>query len=158
MPLGSVAFRFVTLPSQKWSVMMNFIAIAIVFQFMWVAISLLLSQIGGWSRLANRYADTGNESGETYTMRSGYIGAVNYKSCLTLSVCHHGLRLSVLFLFRIGHPPLFIPWDHFHSVSEKRILFLRFLSMSVGTPLVSKVILPIWLREHLPMLRDNRTS
>jgi hypothetical protein len=33
-----------------------------------------------------------------------------YRSCMTLGANARGLYLAVLPLFRIGHPPLFIPW------------------------------------------------
>jgi hypothetical protein len=33
----------------------------------------------------------------------------------------NGIYLSVLFIFRIGHPPLFIPWPDV-SMREKRFL------------------------------------
>jgi hypothetical protein len=132
------------------------VVFAIGFPVMWVSISLLLSHMGGWSKLAKHYADTEQVHGETYYMRSGSIGVVNYKSCLILSVSETGLRLSVLLPFRIGHPPIFIPWDQFHSVSEKRVFFFPFLDTYVGTPVVANIVLPIWVRDYLPS--DKRPS
>ena len=119
------------------------------FPVIWVSILLLLSHIGGWARLAKCYIDNGDEPGDTHRMRSGYVGLVNYRSCLNLRVCKSGLRLSVLFPFRVGHPPLLIPWDHFHSIAEKRVFFIPFLTAEVGIPVVARVILPIWLRKSL---------
>jgi hypothetical protein len=127
------------------------IAFAIGFPIMWVAVSLVLSHMGGWSKLAEHYADHQHVSGETYYMRSGFVGAINYKSCLNLRVCETGLRLSVLFPFRVGHPPLFIPWDQFHSISEKRVFFFRFLDTYVGRPVIANVVLPIWIRDYFPL-------
>lgn len=126
------------------------IAFAIGFPIMWVSMSLLLSHMGDWAKLAEQYADSHMEQGETHCMSSGHVGSVNYKSCLILRVCENGLGLSVLFPFRIGHPPLFIPWDQFHSTSEKRVLFFRFLDAYVGTPVVANLVLPLWVRDHLP--------
>ena len=134
------------------------VAFAIGFPVMWVAVSLLLSHMGGWAKLAEHYTDRGEEQGKTYYMRSGYVGAVNYKSCLILRVCENGLRLSVLFPFRIGHPPLFIPWDQFHSISEKRVFFFPFLDTYVGMPVVANLVLPIWVRDHLPALPAQQNS
>lgn len=126
------------------------LAFAIIgFPILWVSISLLISHIGGWAKLAEYYADVRDEQGESYYMRSGYVGVINYRSCLTLRVCKNGLRLSVPFPFRIGHPPLFIPWDQFYRVSEKRIYFVRWLDTDVGRPLVANLVLPIWMRDHL---------
>lgn len=116
----------------------------------WVSISLLASHVGGWAELAKKYAVGLDEPGETYWLRSGFVGAVNYSLCLVIRVCVNGLRLAVLLPIRIGHPPLFIPWDQFHSVSEKRVLFFRFLEASIGIPVVADVELPLWIRDHLP--------
>jgi hypothetical protein len=41
---------------------------------------------------------------------SGYVGLTSYGSCLIVGVDPTGIRLSILFPFRIGHPPLFLPW------------------------------------------------
>jgi hypothetical protein len=46
----------------------------------------------------------------------------NYGNCVRVGVNQSGLHLSVGFLFRIGHPPLFIPWSDI-SMKEKRGLF-----------------------------------
>lgn len=126
------------------------IALIVAFPLMWVGISLALAHTGGWAKLARQYPVTLNCTGPTFYFRSGFVGSVSYKSCLVLMTCETGLRLSVLLPFRLGHPPLFIPWTEFHSVSEKRALFVRFLDTYVGTPVVANVVLPIWVREHIP--------
>src|SRR3979409_784496 len=93
----------------------------------YVVCLLLASHIGGWSKLAKHYPDSETCHGKISRFQSGHIGLVGYGLCLTLEVCETGLRLSIMFPFRIGHPPVFIPWEEFHSVSEKRVLFLRLL-------------------------------
>jgi hypothetical protein len=35
----------------------------------------------------------------------------NYNNCVTIGANFQGIHLSVLFLFRVGHPPIFIPWE-----------------------------------------------
>lgn len=126
------------------------VAFVIGFTIMWAAASLLMSHVGGWANLAKHYPDNVDEQGETHGMCNGYVGVISYKLCLILGVCKNGLRLSVLLPFRIGHPPVFIPWDQFHRVYEKRVLFFRVLDTYVGTPVVANVVLPIWVRDHLP--------
>lgn len=115
------------------------IALLLVFAAMWAAMSLLLSYMGGWASLAEHYRDNGDVRCQTYYMRSGSVGAIDYKSCLIIGVSKPGLRLSVLFPFRIGHPPLFIPWDQFHSVWERQTFLFDFLDMYVGTPVVANL-------------------
>jgi hypothetical protein len=51
---------------------------------------------------------------------------------LTVGADPSGLYLSVMFLFRIGHPPLFLPW---HEVSVRRrwkVLGLRYVELRLG--------------------------
>jgi hypothetical protein len=40
-----------------------------------------------------------------------------------------GLHMSVLFPFRPGHPPLFVPWEDV-SVTEGRSFFLKYADLS----------------------------
>lgn len=47
---------------------------------------------------------------------------VNYGSCLMLGANAEGLFVSVLFFFRVGHPPLFIPWSEVESATHYRSL------------------------------------
>lgn len=126
------------------------VVFAIAFPFLWVSVSLVLSHLGGWAQLAARYRDNRREPGATYYFRTGAVGAVNYRSCLVLRVCETGLGISVGFPFRIGHPPLFIPWGEFHSAEVARLLFIPFVEAYVGLPVVATIRLPIWLRSHLP--------
>lgn len=115
--------------------------------------SLFFSHISGWSQLAKVYRDSEpllSAQGDNCYWRSGSIGEVRYKSCLNLRVCKSGLRMSTALPFRIGHPPLFIPWDAFHTVSVRRGFFLCAIHACIGWPVLAKVDLPIWLVDHLP--------
>ena len=56
----------------------------------------------------------------------------NYKSCLTIGADPAGLHLSPLFFFRIGHPPLFIPWTEIVFRSRRKILFIEFVELELG--------------------------
>jgi hypothetical protein len=125
----------------------------VVFPIFWGGTLLLLSYIGGWSRLAEHYRSDRSEWGKMFYLRSARVGWVGYGSCLTFGVSGAGLHMSVLFPFRVGHPPLFIPWGEFHNVYEKRhFLFHIFdsLDADIGNPIVAQVRLPSWMREYVP--------
>lgn len=127
------------------------VMLGVAFPVVWTTVLMLLSRIGGWAALAARYPDDRRERGATYRLRTVAVGAVNYGSCVTLRVCESGLGISVMFPFRIGHRPLFIPWGQFHgAVVTRRWLFIPFIDASIGRPVVANVSLPTWLREHLP--------
>ena len=48
----------------------------------------------------------------------------NYGGCLTVGVNKRGLYLAVWFLFRLGHPPLVIPW-HDIAMTERKKFFIQ---------------------------------
>ena len=78
---------------------------------MWLLVSFLLAAISGWRTLAHLYPARGTFSGKHYFFRSGNLNGVRYGGCLTLGADRAGLSMSVLFMFRMGHPPIFIPWS-----------------------------------------------
>ena len=76
-------------------------------------------------------------------MRSGSVGTVAYRSCLTLHVSSEGIYVSVFFLFRLWQPPLFIPWNAVYSARRKRSLLSRYVVFDVGSPRIARLGLPL---------------
>ncbi|MDI6763535.1 MAG: hypothetical protein QME83_10965 [Thermodesulfobacteriota bacterium] len=80
----------------------------------------LIGRISGWSTLAYFYRFPGEFVGQRWRFQSGqlrwYLG---YNNCLTIGASESGLYLSVFFLFRIGHPSLFIPWGDISANTQK---------------------------------------
>lgn len=117
----------------------------------WLSLSWLLSRISGWHRLAQRYPGSHTIDGETAALRSGRIGPVNYYSCLKFGISDEGLLISIAPPFRLGHPPLFIPWSHFHHVKEDGMMYSQKVKASIGQPTITRIIFPGWVRYRLPM-------
>lgn len=120
----------------------------------------LLSNLSGWSRLAQTYRDRGEcrsaSLSETARFRTGRLGAVNYHSVLTFVVCETGLGIRVPLLFRLGHPPLFIPWSEFYRVSDDPMLYSHRVKASIGNPTIVRLTLPGWVKYRLPLeLRET---
>lgn len=104
----------------------------------WCLVMLLLSRMGGWSRLAERFPGRDRQpSGRRFSGQSGRAGLVNYNGCLTIHTSAEGLHLAVWPIFRLGHPPLFIPWDEIHHTKLKRFLWFRWVAFEVGAPKVT---------------------
>lgn len=83
----------------------------------------LIGRISGWATLANVYRATWEFLGPTWKFQSGQLRwRMGYNNCLTLGANESGLYLSVFFLFRIGHPPLFIPWEDITVAAQKGFL------------------------------------
>jgi len=107
------------------------------FAGMWCTVSLLLSAMGGWRRLAASFATRDEPCGRYFFMQSGKIGIVNYGSCLAVHSAQSGLYLSVWLPFRIGHPPLFIPWQEVRNATTLRFLWFERVMFDVGAPSIA---------------------
>jgi hypothetical protein len=123
---------------------------------MWCFLAWLMSRLSGWSRLAQHYRSPRNINGESARMRSGRIGVVNYHSLLSLRVNDDGLRIAVALPLRLGHPPLFIPWNQFHQIAEDPIMYSHKIKASVGQPTLVRMTLPGWVKYRMPL--DMRPS
>lgn len=112
-----------------------------LFAAMWVVVCQLISLIGGWRELAKEYHTEHPFSGELFRFQSAQMrGKMNYNNCLTVGANVEGLYLSVLFVFRLGHPPLFIPWSDVSGTIEKRRWFSRLRLKFERCPSVPLVI------------------
>lgn len=56
----------------------------------------------------------------------------NYNNCLTIGGDPAGLYLSPLFFFRIGHPPLFVPWTEISLRGRRKIMFIECVELRLG--------------------------
>ena len=98
---------------------------ALFLPFMWVLVSWIISRAGGWALLGKVYLaqDSITSDGETWKFQSLQMRwGINYGNCVTVRANPLGLGLSVLWLLRIGHPPLLIPWADItiHRVRRSR--------------------------------------
>lgn len=83
----------------------------IAFTTLWILMCFALSMWGGWSQLTNWYSGTPSKVEAKWRFESASMRHMAaYPGCLKFSVGREGLGVSILFLFRVGHPPLLIPW------------------------------------------------
>lgn len=81
------------------------------FVLVWLLACAGIARLGGWSRLASRYRQSMHLPGKQLRAQSGALRyGMGYNNALTFTLSRRGLGLSVMFLFRAGHPPLLIPW------------------------------------------------
>lgn len=94
---------------------------AILFPLFWMAIVYLISRVGGWSELAARFGHDGPVTGDVFKWCSARLRvACNYSNCLTVTVCDEGIHIRTLVFFKVGHPPLFIPWTAVRDLKVRR--------------------------------------
>ena len=93
---------------------------------MWCFVLWLLSRIGGWKKIAERYRATGRPEGERYRWRSMQIRPfMNYNGGLEVTLSRQGVYLVPFAMFRMGHEPLLIPWSCVGPLEEKSVLFFK---------------------------------
>jgi hypothetical protein len=112
------------------------------FMGVWCLVCLVLSILGGWHRMAANFSTRKLPSGKKYRFQSARIGKASYKNCLTISPVTEGLYLSVMFLFRIGHPPLLIPWEMVRNPIAHRFFRWESVKVEIGSPTLATLELP----------------
>jgi hypothetical protein len=117
----------------------------VCFLALWLLVSAVISFIGGWATLAKRFRFEQPFQGQRWTGQSGQMrGLAGYGNCLTVGCNPDGLYLATMPLFRFRHPPLLVPWNEI-TVSQRRILFFRFVRFSLG----HELNIPLYLRWKL---------
>ena len=90
-----------------------------------VFISTLLSTRSGWHRIATRFPYKKIADHRKYYFVRMSLGSgsfpVAYGGCVIVRLSPHGLGLSVIFLIRYMHRPIFIPWSEVSSCARERM-------------------------------------
>lgn len=121
--------------------LLNGLVFAVVFAAVWAGAGFVMAAGSGWRALALHYRQRGPFGGELpgsnfrwirrATRCSGEVEfrwlqagrlrwGANYGRCLVVGCGPSGLRLAVLVPFRIGHPPLVIPWSDVPAAPTER--------------------------------------
>lgn len=119
--------------------------LAVLIIAFWCLLCYLGSWMSGWRALARRYRSEQEFQGERWRFQSGKMRwNTNYANCLTLGANRDGLYLAVLFLFRVGQPPLYIPWNEI-AVQQERRWFLWRTRFALG----NETQIPLWINRRL---------
>jgi|LJSS01.1.fsa_nt_gb hypothetical protein len=80
---------------------------------LWIGVLHVLAYLSGWKRLAQVYPLTTPlpNGGTVVTLPYARLKGVGYRRVIRAAEGPTGLVLLLPGLFRIGHPPLFIPWS-----------------------------------------------
>jgi hypothetical protein len=100
------------------------------FAAFWVLILNLVGYGSGWWALASVYPHTGEFKGKLRRGRSLRLNSGNYNGAVTVGTNAEGLHLATIFLFRPGHPPLFIPWTDITAKVTKGWFGARYLELN----------------------------
>jgi hypothetical protein len=108
----------------------------VFFVAMWALTSVFVGVITGWHSLARRFLAQAEPYGEVKTAGPYFYTVYmrfwsHYSSIIRLRAAADALYLSVLFLFRLGHPPLSIPWQEI-KFGRTRFLWRRYVVLTLG--------------------------
>ena len=112
------------------------IGIAIFVGGTWCASSFLISAMTGWLTLARQFKSESQPYGDSKTagpfFYTVYMRLWSHYSCVIhLTAAADALYASVLFPFRIAHPPLRIPWNEIR-VGRTKLFFLTYIVLTLG--------------------------
>jgi hypothetical protein len=110
--------------------------LTIINLFLFVGIMLLAQYWSGWGTLSEAYTCTRDfRPRQRWSFISARMGIregdtllgvekplFSLRNCLFIAVNEAGLRLSVFPLFRLFHPPLFIPWNQVSAQNRSGII------------------------------------
>lgn len=97
---------------------------------MWVGMSMLAAHVSGWHLLAQEYRHSGPVPDNMLKFRTITLRYFcGYNNIASFGVSPAGLRLAVFVLFRVGHPPLLIPWSDI-EITDRKILWCRIKAMT----------------------------
>jgi hypothetical protein len=113
-------------------------------------ISSLIGLLSGWHLLSKRFRAEAEPYGEIrsagpffYYVQMRY--RVNYGSLIRIIAANDAIYLSALFPFRVGHPPLCIPWKEI-QLSRTRSFWRRYVVLMLG------------VQERIPMRISERMA
>lgn len=112
------------------------ISLIIIHVLLYVGLMSLFRYWSCWGVLADHYRFHGKSNAtQRWFFLSAWMGAregnsllavekplLRLRSCLNVAVNEAGMHLSIFPLFRLFHPPLFIPWEHISTKSSTGLL------------------------------------
>ncbi len=100
----------------------------------WVLSIYLVAAAAGWRLLATRFRAPGPFTGQSWHLQFARMRwMTNYNNALTIGANTTGLFIAPMFLFRVWHPPLFIPWTEITLVGVKQVLFFTLIELRLGS-------------------------
>jgi hypothetical protein len=123
------------------------------------AIIFLISRFG-WAKLSMRFRHHGAFDGTRIGTISAAVNTANYKNSIVMKYNDEGLYLKAIFIFRLFHPPLLIPWSEIREVHELDARFGTVAQIHIGQPEVATITImkAIFDKINRPSLNNRHTS
>lgn len=118
------------------------IGFSLLFAVLFVSIFFLVLFIitqRGWNRLVRKYHYSAEFDGTNFGVISAMINGVNYRNCLVVKYDDRGIYIKPVFMFRLIHKPVFIPFDEIKSIRDIKLFFIKYKELHIGEPGVAKM-------------------
>lgn len=110
---------------------------------------LLSSILAGWYALSRHFRALSEPYGQTKSAGPFFYGVkmrwTNYANVVRIVAAEDAIYISMMFLLRLGHPPLRIPWKEI-KIGRTKFLWRRYVVLTLGD------------REHIPMRISERMA
>lgn len=127
--------------SPLWLFVILPLAFLIVFPLVWLMVVWLIGAFG-WRGLAHHYRTTQMPAGKRWIGQYGFVNGARYGNALNITTNDAGLYIEPMALFRVNHPPLFIPWHDLHNPQPLVFRHRELVEVDVGQPPVGTLRLP----------------
>jgi hypothetical protein len=108
----------------------------VLFVALWIIVCLFIGFVSGWSSLTQRFKSDTALYGEIKTAGPLFYSVYmrfwsHYSGVVRLAAAEDALYLSILILFRAGHPPLRVPWNEI-KFDRTQFLLRRLVVLTLG--------------------------
>ncbi len=112
------------------------LGVVIFVAILWCAVCFLIGAMTGWLKLARHFRKQSDPYGDSKTAGPFFYAVymrywTHYSSVIRLTAAADALYASVLFPFRIGHPPLRIPWNEI-QIGKAKFLWRSYVLLTLG--------------------------
>lgn len=112
-----------------------------VFLLWWCFVIWLVGKMSGWQALAEKYPGGGQADDPMVRWKwwqsMGMRARCSYNNCLILGISPKGLALRMPLVFRIGHPPILLPWQAIESAETGKIWWVKTIRLHLRDPRLS---------------------
>jgi hypothetical protein len=123
------------LESVRWPHILIFVVVG------WFLLMALIARISGWKTLSDSYQAQSGFDGPKLRFKSASLRwSTNYGNCLFFGVNPQGVHISILVLFRYGHPDLFIPWTDISYTPGRKFWFNIVRFAFLKTPAIPFIV------------------
>ena len=118
-----------------------------LFVAQWALVSYVIGPLSGWTELSRRFRALGAYYSYQWPFQSVRMRTIFGRdgNCGSFGADETGLFMAVFRPFRVGHPPLFIPWSEIQVDTHSQGLIFKSRKLLLGR----QEMIPLFVRSSL---------